>query len=107
MNKVEDLSRQVRQQVIVKTEGTKGMQPRMNATQNSMAVRKTTTKKAKWGTWFPRKNEQLRLRSLEVKWEGAETRSEGTFASVMKDFCPYNLGELRILREYSDVLAEI
>ena len=30
MNKVEDLTRQVCQQVIVKTQGTKGMQPRVN-----------------------------------------------------------------------------
>lgn len=34
MNKVEDFPRQVGQQVIVKTEGTKGMQPRMKAVKN-------------------------------------------------------------------------
>lgn len=35
MNKVEDLSRQVCQQVIVKTEGSKRMQPGMSAVQKS------------------------------------------------------------------------
>lgn len=44
MNKVEDLSRQVCQQVIVKTEGSKRMQPRMNAAQKPATVSKTTTK---------------------------------------------------------------
>lgn len=50
MNKVEDLSRQVCQQVIVKTEGTKRMQPTMNAVQKLMAVSKLTTMKAKQRT---------------------------------------------------------
>lgn len=48
MNKVEDFSRQVCQQVIVKTEGTKRMQPRMNAAQNPMVVSKITAKKVKY-----------------------------------------------------------
>lgn len=66
MNKIEDLSRQVCQQVIVKTEGTKRMQPTMNVVQKkSMAGRKLTTKKVKQRTWFPYENEQLK--SMEVK----------------------------------------
>lgn len=38
MNKVEDLSRQIGQQVIVEAEGTKWVQPRMDKAQTSMAV---------------------------------------------------------------------
>lgn len=38
MNKVEDLTRQVCQQVIVETQGTKRMQPRVNTIQKPRAA---------------------------------------------------------------------
>lgn len=83
------------------------MQPRMNAIQKSTTISKKTTQKVKGRTQFPRKNEQLRLRSMEVKLKGAETKLEPILVYVMKDFCPWNLRELKILREYSDVLADL
>ena len=97
MNKVEDLSRQVCQQVIVKTEGTKWMQPRMNAIQESTAISKKTTQKVKGRTQFPRKNEQLRLRSMEVKLKGAETKLEPILVYIMKDFAHGILESLKYL----------
>lgn len=83
MNKVEDLSRQVCQQVIVKTEGTKRMQPTMNAVQKLMAVSKLTTMKAKQRTWFPKQ-----LRPTEVKQKGAETKPEYRLVNIMRWHLP-------------------
>lgn len=80
MNKVEDLSRQVCQQVIVKTKGTKWMQPRMKAIQKWTAVSEVTTQKVK----CPHKNEPLRLVSIQLKLKDAETKLEPKFVYVME-----------------------
>ena len=84
MNKVEDLSRQVCQQVIVKTKGTKWMQPRMKAVQKSTAISKVTTQKVKWRTQSPHKNEPLRLISMQPKLKDAETKLEPKFVYVIE-----------------------